>query len=359
MNIKLLYILLVTLLFSTCYYAQGDIEGYSFLVLDSNKIGNPRSIEKIISQRFKKDSTSSQLKIFIIGDSHVASGGIAKSLNSTLAEEFGDGGKVYLPLNKEFPSSMGHKDIKISSTEKSINGFTLLSNTTSDKLSIKDASGNNVEIKSTESLENHTIKVNFSNELPEFYISAAKNVPTVYSKGLITSTTESGVVTTWYGVVGASLLSYNINMNYIYPFIEAYAPDILIINLGTNDCTGENFNLQYVSVEYDRLIQKLKKTAPKAALLLISPPDFFSYRGGKHTFNKMVKVMREGIVKLSEKHDLSYWDLKAVMGGDSSMITWVKAGLGSKDYIHFTNEGHVIVGKLLGKAIIDLFKEDQ
>ncbi len=358
MNAKPLYILFITLIFSTCYHAQSDFDRYPFLVLDDNKIENPLSIEKIFNQKFKSDSSGSQLKIFIIGDSHVSSGEIAKSLNSELAEKFGDGGKVYLTLNKSFPSSIGYSGVKISPPSEEINGFTLLSNTTIDKLSIKDMSGNDVEIVSSQINTNHTIQVKFAEELPGFYISSGKNVPPIHSKGLITTTKGGGVATTWFGVIGASLLSYNVQMNYIYPFLEAFDPDILIVNLGTNDCTGPNFNLQYINVEYDKLILKLKKNAPKASFILISPPDFFGFNGGRYRSNKMTSVMKEGITKLATKHDLAVWDLKAVMGGDSSMIKWVKAELGSKDYIHFTSEGQRIIGKLLGKAIIDLFKED-
>lgn len=359
MNVKPLYILFITLTFSTCYHAQSDFDRYPFLVLDSNKIENPRSIEKIFNQKFKSDSSDSQLKIFIIGDSHVSSGEIAKALNAELSEKFGDGGKVYLTLNKSFPSSIGYTGVKISPFDEEINGFTLLSNTTIDKLSIKDMSGDDVEIVSSQITNNHTIQVKFSEELPGFYIASGKNVPPVHSKGLITTTKDGGVVTTWFGVIGASLLSYNVQMNYIYPFLEAFDPDILIINLGTNDCTGPNFNLQYINVEYDKLILKLKKNAPKASFILISPPDFFGFNGGKYRNNKMTGVMKEGITKLASKHNLAFWDLKAVMGGDSSMIQWVKAELGSRDYIHFTSEGQRLIGKLLGKAIIDLFKEDQ
>ncbi len=356
---KPLYILFITLIFSTCYHAQSDFNGFPFLVLDANKIENPLSIEKILDQKFKTDSSGSQLKIFIIGDSHVISGDIANSLNRELASKFGDGGTTRLTLNKLFPSSIGHSPVKVSSTGGDINGFTLLSNTTIDKLSIKDRSGVDVKISSSQNNNNRTIQVKFSDEVPDFYISSAKNVPPIHSKGLITLRKGGGVVTTSFGVTGASLLSYNVQMNYIYPFIEAYDPDIIIVNLGTNDCTGPNFNLQYINVEYDKLILKLKKNAPQASFLLISPPDFFGYSGGKYQNNKMTGVMKEGITKLSVKHNLAVWDLKAVMGGDSSMIKWVKAELGSRDYIHFTSEGQKLIGKLLGKAIIDLFKEDQ
>lgn len=358
MNTKPLYILFITLTFSMCYSAQSNSESYPFLVLDSNKINNPRSIEKIFNQKFKSDTKNSQLKIFIVGDSHVASGEIGKSLNLALSEKFGFGGTIYLTLNKIFPSSIGHKSVKISPSGEKINGFTLLSNTTIEKLSIKDLSGDNVDFLSSKILTNRTIQVKFSEELPGFYISSGRNVPSIHSKGLITSTKNGGVATTWFGVIGASLLSYNVQMNYIYPFIEAVDPDLIIVNLGTNDCTGPNFNLQYITVEYDKLIKKLKKNAPKASFILISPPDFFSLDGGKYRNNKMVGVMKEGISKLAGKHNLAYWDLKAVMGGDSSMVNWVKAELGSEDHIHFTSEGQRLVGKLLAKAIIDLFKED-
>ncbi|MBK7867071.1 MAG: hypothetical protein IPJ75_08825 [Ignavibacteriales bacterium] len=274
MNVKLLYILFITLIFSTCYHAQSDFDKYPFLVLDGNKIENPRSIEKIFNQKFKSDSSGSQLKIFIIGDSHVSSGEFAKSLNSELAEKFGDGGTAYLTLNKMFPSSIGQSPVKVSPSDEEIIGFTLLSNTSRDNLSIKDLSGDDVKIIFSENNKNHSLRVKFSEEVPGFYISSGKNVPPVHSKGLITTTNDGGVATTWFGVIGASLLSYNVQMNYIYPFIEAFDPDILIVNLGTNDCTGPNFNLQYVNVEYDKLISKLKKTVPKASFILISPPDF-------------------------------------------------------------------------------------
>ncbi|MBQ3813909.1 MAG: hypothetical protein II841_10135, partial [Bacteroidales bacterium] len=53
----------------------------------------------------------------------------------------------------------------------------------------------------------------------------------------------------------------------------------------------------------------------------------------------------------------AYWDLFRMMGGENSMVQWVKhrPAYAGPDYIHFTSEGARKVGDALSQSILTCY----
>jgi lysophospholipase L1-like esterase len=61
--------------------------------------------------------------------------------------------------------------------------------------------------------------------------------------------------------------------------------------------------------------------------------------------------------KIVDETGIAFYDSFEAMGGEGSMVEWVNAGLGTKDYGHMNNEGNKKKGEMIAKAIIDAYKK--
>lgn len=58
--------------------------------------------------------------------------------------------------------------------------------------------------------------------------------------------------------------------------------------------------------------------------------------------------------KLAIKHKLFFWNLYYSMGGENTMVQWVKASpaLGAKDHIHVSEKGAKKIGDLFVEKLM-------
>ena len=57
----------------------------------------------------------------------------------------------------------------------------------------------------------------------------------------------------------------------------------------------------------------------------------------------------------AHENGAAYWDLYAAMGGENSMIQWVKSGWAGPDYVHFTPKGAEIMGDIMAKSFEEAY----
>lgn len=112
-------------------------------------------------------------------------------------------------------------------------------------------------------------------------------------------------------------------------------------------------NLDWVEKTLERQIQALQKAAPDADILFIGPADMSKKINGRWTSYPNLEMTVEKLREVALKNGCAYWDMYRVMGGQNSMISWVKEKppLGGPDYIHFTRAGASHIGELLYNAI--------
>lgn len=102
-----------------------------------------------------------------------------------------------------------------------------------------------------------------------------------------------------------------------------------------------------------RQIQAVQKANPDADILFIGPADMAKQINGRwQTYPGLgitIKMLRE----VALENGLAYWDMHRVMGGESSMIKWVKKSppLGFTDHVHFTRRGAAYMGDLFCSSL--------
>ena len=301
---------------------------------------------------------SSVLSIFMIGDSYFASGELSGYFDRELSHSLGKAGESLLSVNKKFPASISTSKTFIRSSGPPVRALRILTSAGADQISLSSNDGKPL-IAASEAYPDGGILFRFKEPVSGFYISSAKNVPFIHTSGVILYYDSPGIITGYYGVVSASLRTYNNQLGNIFKVIEIYKPDILIINLGLNDCAGPNFNRSYADIELKYLLQKVRMASPGTSILYLSPPGFYSRQKKGFLPSPNIDIFRERLAGLAGKEKFAWWDMRAVMGGDTSMTAWVKAGLAVKDYIHLTSSGMSLISRLLAEAVLNLYRKEE
>lgn len=149
------------------------------------------------------------------------------------------------------------------------------------------------------------------------------------------------------GANGASSGSF-LRCNYFAEQLKTVSPDLVIISLGVNDTQAKDFDKHEYMQHYDSLIRKIREVQPGVAILLTTTTDNFIRR---RTSNKRTVKTKDAMFELMEKQHVAVWDLFTIMGGYKSMLKWQKAGLASKDRVHFAPKGYSILGALMYEAL--------
>jgi lysophospholipase L1-like esterase len=149
------------------------------------------------------------------------------------------------------------------------------------------------------------------------------------------------------GANGASSNSFQ-RCAQLIPQLASLNADLVILSLGVNDAQSKGFTKSDYIASYDSLISIVRKAIPGVAIILTTTTDNYIRR---RTPNKRSLIAREAMFDLMNKNDVAVWDLFTLMGGYQSMNKWFKAGLASKDKVHFNSRGYSIVGNMMYQAL--------
>lgn len=165
----------------------------------------------------------------------------------------------------------------------------------------------------------------------------------------------SGFYLAGLGANGATSNSF-LRCAELEPQLSTLNGDLFILSLGVNDTQSKTFEAEDYIENYDSLITVIRKTNPDAAIILTTTTDnYIRYK----TSNKRTILARDAMFVLMEKYNVAVWDLFSLMGGYRSMPKWLKAGLASKDKVHFTNKGYTLIGNLMYDALIKSYNNNQ
>ena len=154
------------------------------------------------------------------------------------------------------------------------------------------------------------------------------------------------------GANGASSTSFLRSENLVQQ-LAAIEPDLYILSLGVNDTQSKGFEKDDFIENYDTLITILRKASPNSAVLLTTTTDNYIRR---RTSNRRSITAKEAMFQLMLTHDIGVWDLFSLMGGYRSMTNWHKAGLASRDKVHFNSRGYGVVSALMFEAFIKAYE---
>lgn len=158
---------------------------------------------------------------------------------------------------------------------------------------------------------------------------------------------DKGVIYHSVGINGAAFK--DVIAQKLFPSqISDLSPDLVIIDLGTNDLLGK-VDMNKVEYELKTFISIIKKNSPNSIVLVSTPQDFFKRR--KHI--PLSKDYASLARKVAFENNCLFYDFYKVSGGFMMMNKWKKKNLAKKDRIHLTGEGYMYKGVLFLNALLN------
>ena len=104
-------------------------------------------------------------------------------------------------------------------------------------------------------------------------------------------------------------------------------------------------------------LQYFHEVAPQARILFIGPSDMGKSVNGRVVTWPRLPELVDSLKATVLRNDAAYWDLYRMMGGENSMVQWVKhnPALAGPDYIHFTSAGAQKVGETLTRSLLTYY----
>jgi hypothetical protein len=149
-------------------------------------------------------------------------------------------------------------------------------------------------------------------------------------------------------VTGSQLLHWDRNDGFLNE-LHRYAPDLLIISLGTNDAYNSAIRNTGFGQRLLDFIDSIRLYHPDCVLLFTTPPPS---RGVNRSLDRYEFVMEEMSVRLKQR-DVLIYDLHGIVGGDTGIDVWNRNQLIARDLIHYKKEGYVLQADLFLLALAD------
>jgi lysophospholipase L1-like esterase len=187
-----------------------------------------------------------------------------------------------------------------------------------------------------------------------FEVRTTENAP-VRLFGLTTEN-ASGVTYEAIGLNGAEaslFLRWDEALQQAY--MEQASPALIVLAYGTNEASDHTWSEESYAAMFRSLIARCRSLAPKAAILVIGPPDreLRSGRKGWVPFagvDRIVEAQRDTCKEMG----CAYWDQRSRMGGLGSMREWVSVEWAQADHTHFTGEGY---SEMAGALFLDIVQQ--
>jgi lysophospholipase L1-like esterase len=143
--------------------------------------------------------------------------------------------------------------------------------------------------------------------------------------------------------------------------LKAEAPDLVILGYGTNEAGDRPFDAAAYAATFETILGRIRRAAPKAALLVLGPPDRAQRNGSLWWSLDSLPKVAEGQKMACEKAGASFLDLRTLMGGDGSAQRWAesKPPLAQADRVHFTSSGYALLGRAVAKDILERYNREK
>lgn len=166
---------------------------------------------------------------------------------------------------------------------------------------------------------------------------------------------ESGIALDNIPMRGSSgTIFHRIHSESLREAYEVLNAKLIILEYGGNlvPSSGKN-NIEWTKNLMTKQFKAIRKANPEADILFIGPADMAKQINGKMqtypALNMVIQALRESALESG----IAYFDMHRVMGGNGSMMGWVKRSppLGHTDHVHFTRTGAAHMGNLLFNAL--------
>jgi lysophospholipase L1-like esterase len=176
--------------------------------------------------------------------------------------------------------------------------------------------------------------------------------------GVALSKNQPGVTFDTVGIPAATAQRY-LNTNSAAFDIQLHArdPNLVVLMLGGNevrDLAWKRLSLKTYSEQYEQLIKRLKKAAPGASCLGVSPIDVVRVTDGGRTIltRREIYDIIDAQKTVSIKNGCAYFNLFEAMGGSGSLSKLNDMGLLLADYVHPKGKGGDILGEIFARSLL-------
>ena len=134
---------------------------------------------------------------------------------------------------------------------------------------------------------------------------------------------------------------------------------LIIMQFGGNYMPVIN-NTRVIEQYQEQITAQLKyfhEVAPQARILFIGPSDMGKSVNGRVVTWPRLPQLVDSLKATALRNEAAYWDLYRMMGGENSMVQWVKHNppLAGPDYIHFTPAGAQEVGETFTRSLLTYY----
>ena len=204
-----------------------------------------------------------------------------------------------------------------------------------------------------ESLNPNTLTWNFNTPIRKFELKFSGNAEI----SAIALDGNAGVTVDNIPLRGSSGTFFtSIDVNTFLPVLEELNVKLIIMEFGGNRMPS----IQSVKAidEYTKGIAKqinhLQNIYPAAKILFIGPSDMSAMGNGRLQTRPYLKETVQAMKETALENGAAFWNMFEVMGGENSMIEWVKNDptWASSDYIHFTERGAAKIAEMFYESLM-------
>lgn len=128
--------------------------------------------------------------------------------------------------------------------------------------------------------------------------------------------------------------------------------DLIILQYGLNAMSPDVHNYSAYCKQLCRIIDYVKLHFPQSSILVMSVGDRSTMREGKPITMSAVRAMIEAQRTAARQTGVAFWNTFEAMGGENSMVRFVKNSWAAKDYTHIGYAGgRYIAGELVRSLV--------
>lgn len=133
-------------------------------------------------------------------------------------------------------------------------------------------------------------------------------------------------------------------------------PGLIVLAYGTNEAGRKAWTAETYQEVFTRILERIRKAAPAAAILVIGPPDRYVRTPKGWVPLDNVDMIVEAQRQAALAYGCAFWDLRAKMGGKGAMRQWMLAGMAQYDHVHFTAPGYKLIGAAVFRDLMSQYE---
>jgi hypothetical protein len=136
--------------------------------------------------------------------------------------------------------------------------------------------------------------------------------------------------------------------------------DLIILHYGVNVVNEKVRDYSWYEKGMTEVVKHLQNSFPSASVLIIGAGDKSTRVEGQYVTDPSIPVVIEAQRRVAKNTHTSFWNFYEAMGGEGSMIKWVKGDtvFANTDYTHFNSRGARKVGNLLYNYLVGEFNKN-